>query len=69
MVLYYDKTGIYGHQGRYLLLSRSKPRKVLYIFGKARPSFKAISKQERRIQFFKSGKIPVVSHKRRRPRR
>ena len=69
MVLVYDNTGKYGHARNYLLLSKSKPHRVLYIFGGNKPKPSEILKQERRIQFFKSGKTLVHSHKRSRPRR
>lgn len=69
MVLVEDKTGKHGHKGMWLLLSRSKPRKVLYIFGPKKPTPKEFQKQEKRIQYFKhknySGYTTVKKHTRR----
>lgn len=64
-----DKTGKYGHKGKWLLLSKSNPRKVLYIFGKDKPSKDAFMKQERRVQYFKNRRsgpktVKVKSHRR-----
>lgn len=55
MVLVKDKTGKYGHKGKWLLLSKNKSR-VLRIFGKKKPSKEKVRKVERRIQYFKHKK-------------
>jgi len=70
MVLYFDKTSKYGHKGFYLLLSKKKPHKVLYIFGTKKPLKSQFLKQEKRIQFFKhKGPVKVQSYLRKTPRR
>ena len=61
MVLHYDR-GEFGHRGQWLLLSRKKPQKVLYIFGKRKPSRQEFLRQEKRVQFFKHfGSSPKTS--------
>lgn len=72
MVLFYDSTGKYGHAKNYLLLSRKKPTRVLYIFGSKKPSRDEFLKEEKRIQYFKrfgSGPVKVNTYYRKKPRR
>lgn len=40
--------------GKWKLMSKSKPGKVLRIFGSKKPSQASLAKEERRIQFFKN---------------
>lgn len=69
MVLVYD-TGKYGHSGEWIMLSKTSPKKVLYIFGRNKPTKEAFLKQEKRVQYFKNlGPVHVNSYRRNRPRR
>jgi len=59
MVLKKDKTGYYGHKGKWVLISkttskRTGRRRVLRIYGKKKPTKKQISKDERIIEYYKN---------------
>jgi hypothetical protein len=59
MTLKLAKTGL--HKGKYILVSKSNPKKVLRVFGKKKPSQKRIKLEERRIQYWKQhGKIKSI---------
>lgn len=69
MVLKKDVRGEYGHRGKYVLLSRTEPKKVLKIFGEYKPTQEEVQAEEARIQMFKHmsnpGYTTVKSHNRR----
>jgi len=59
MVLKKDKTGYYGHKGKWILIStkankRTGRRRVLRIYGKKKPTKEQISKDERIIEYYKN---------------
>ena len=51
-------------KGRYALVSKTNPGKVLKWFGKKKPSKEAVTKEERRINWFKHKLQKVKGHSR-----
>lgn len=56
MTLKHPKSG--KHKGKYILVSKDNPKKVLRIFGIHKPSQEEILHEERRVQWFKSHMRP-----------
>ena len=51
-------------KGKYALVSRNNPNKVLKWFGKKRPGKRQLTKEERRIRWFKNKMYGVKSYRR-----
>jgi hypothetical protein len=48
-----DKEGKYGHKGKWILISKSRPKRVLRIYGNKKPSESKVKEDERQIEYFK----------------